>query len=145
MAGAKMPRVQGDGMNRIPEREVTARPEEVYGVVKRGEAGYDGVARALLSRPGQTAPGEDPADLRIAQVGDTEIIVFEALNFERLEEWSLVLQEGGERRREARHGGEVTQKMLLEFNHDVSAREPSEKEGCTVYSLTQSEMLLGGR
>ena len=142
MAGAKMPRIQRDWMNRIPEREVTARPEEVYGVVKRGEAGYDGVARALLSRPGQTAPGEDPADLRIAQVGDTEIIVFEALDFERLEEWSLVLQEGGELLLEARHGGELTQNMLLEFNHDVSAREPSEKERCKVYSLTQSEMLM---
>ena len=141
-ARAKLPRIQRDWMDRMPEREITVRPEDVYGVVKRGESGYDGVARALLSRPGQSAPGEDPSDLRIAQVGETEIIVFEALDFERLEEWSLVLQEGAELLLEARHGGELSQSMLLEFNHDVSARVPSEQERARVYSLTQTEMLM---
>jgi MoxR-like ATPase len=137
-----MPRVQRSWLTQIPEREVAAEPERVYGVVPRSEAGYDGVARALLSRPGAQPTASDPADLKIAQVGDAEIIVFEALNFERPEEWALILQEGGELLLEARHGGAVTQAMLLEFRAAAQAGAPEDPERCRIYSLTAAEMLM---
>jgi MoxR-like ATPase len=137
-----LPRVERDWLARIPTREVQADPERVYGVVRLGEPGYDAVARALLSRPGATATESDPADLRIAQVGDAEIIVFEALNFVRPEEWALILQNGGELLLEARHGGEVTAAMLLDFKAAMQSAGPEDPDRCRIYSLTAGEMLM---
>jgi MoxR-like ATPase len=137
-----MPRVLRSWLTQIPERKVNAEPDRVYGVVRRTEAGYDGVARALLSRPGAQPTESDPADLRIAQVGDAEIIVFEALRFERPEEWALILQDGGELLLEAHHEGEVTQAMLLEFRAAAQAGAPEDPDRCHVYSLTAGEMLM---
>ncbi len=137
-----MPRVQRPWLAQIPERAVTAEPGRIYGVVKHSEAGYDGVARALLSRPGAEASPSDAADLKIAQVGDAEIIVFEPLRFERPEEWALILQDGGELLLEAHHGGEIAQGMLLEFKAQTQAAAPDDAERCCIYSLTAGEMLM---
>ncbi|HKI99291.1 MAG TPA: AAA family ATPase [bacterium] len=137
-----MPHLERSWLTQIPEREVTAEPERVYGVVKRSESGYDGVARALLSRPGTAPTADDPADLRIAQVGDSEIIVFEALNFERPEEWARILQDGGELLLEARHGGAVTPAMLLDFKAAAQSNAPEDPDRCRIYSLTSAEMLM---
>jgi MoxR-like ATPase len=137
-----MPRVERSWLSKIPARAVNAEPERVFGVVKRGESGYDGVARALLSRPGAEPSAGDPADLKIAQVGDGEIIVFEALNFERPEEWALILSDGGELLLEARHGGAVTPAMLLDFKAAAASGAPEDPERCRIYSLTSGEMLM---
>jgi hypothetical protein len=138
----EMPRVQRSWLSQFPERPLEAPPEAVYGVVRRSEAGYDGVARALLSRPGAAASEDDAADLRIAQVGDAEILVFEALNFERPEEWALILKDGGELLLEARHEGEITRAMLLEFKAAMLSTALDDPDRCRIYSVTASEMLM---
>jgi len=137
-----MPRIQRDWMERLPNREIETSSEQVYGLVPRTESGYDGVARAMLNRPGGDTVGNDPSDFRIAQVGSSEIVVFEALNFEKLEEWGQILKDGGELLLEVRHEGEIGQRMLLEFKAATEARFPEDENRCRVYSLTEQEMLL---
>ncbi|MCZ6531360.1 MAG: AAA family ATPase [SAR324 cluster bacterium] len=142
-----MPRVQREWLEKIPSREVEAQSHQVYGVVPRSESGYDGVARALLDRHRPEAGGselsiDDPSDLRIAQVGDTEIIVFEALDFERIEGWGLILRDGGELLLEARHGGEVTPQLLQRFRTGALAEQSEDTERCRIYSLTDREVLM---
>lgn len=137
-----MPLIQRDWLSRIPERQVESDPGRIYGVVPRSESGYDGIARAVLSRPEAGEPGEDPSDLRIAQVGDTEIIVFHPLDFERMEEWGRVLKDGGELLMEARHNGEISQRMLLDFMTAAGTRFPDEEQRCRIYSLTNQEVLM---
>ena len=137
-----MPGIQRDWLSRIPEREVESDPGRIYGVVPRSESGYDGVVRAVLSRPDTGELGEDPSDFRIAQVGDTEIIVFDPLDFERMEEWGRILKDGGELLLETRHEGEINQKMLLDFKTASGTRFPEEEQRCRIYSLTNEEMLM---
>jgi hypothetical protein len=136
-----LPHVQRDWMTRMPARPLEIESERLYGVVPHTESGYDGVARALLSRKPDTLP-RDAADLRIAHVGDAEIVVFQALNFERPEEWALILKDGGELLLETRHGGEITQQMLLDFKAGSLAAAPDDLERCRIYSLTDAELLM---
>ncbi|MCH9046236.1 MAG: AAA family ATPase [SAR324 cluster bacterium] len=137
-----MPRIQRDWLGKIPERPLEIDAAQAYGVVPHSESGYDGVARAVLSRPEGVAGSADPADLKIAQVGESEIIVFQALNFERVEEWGRILEDGGELLLEVRHNGEISQRMLLDFKTDSQHRAPADPERCRIYSVTGSEMLM---
>jgi hypothetical protein len=139
---ASMPRLHRDWLNNLPAREVHAEPAKIYGVVPRSESGYDGVARALLAR--KPAPGmpSDAADLRIAQVGDAEIIVFQALHFEHPQEWALILKDGGELLLETVHDGEITPQMLLAFKAGALSHTPDEPDRCRIYSLTEREVLM---
>jgi MoxR-like ATPase len=139
---AELPRIQRDWLERIPRREVEASPEGIYGIVPRSDAGYDGVARAVIARNEAGRTGDDPSDLRIAQVGDSEIIVFQALDFERVDEWARILADGGELLLEARHGGEITPAMLVDFKADALERAGDDAEQCRIYSLTDGEVLL---
>ena len=143
----RMPRVTREWLEKIPSREVEAEAHQVFGVVPRSESGYDGVARAFLERSareggGGAGPGGDPSDLRIAQVGDTEIIVFQALDFERIGEWGLILRDGGELLLEARHGGDITPQLLQRFRAGALAEQPEDTERCRIYSLTSDEVLM---
>jgi MoxR-like ATPase len=136
-----LPQVRRDWMTRMPARPVEVNSERLFGVVPRTESGYDGVARALLSRKPEALPG-DAADLRIAQVGDAEIIVFQALNFERPEEWALILKDGGELLLESKHEGEIVPQMLLDFKAGSLVSTPDEPDRCRIYSLTGDEVLM---
>ena len=136
-----LPHVRRDWMTRMPARPVEIASERMYGIVPRTESGYDGVARALLSRKPDALP-TDAADLKIAQVGDGEIIVFQALNFERPEEWALILKDGGELLLETQHGGEITPQMLLDFKAGSLVHAPDDPERCRIYSLTGDEVLM---
>ncbi|HUJ73573.1 MAG TPA: AAA family ATPase [bacterium] len=138
----RMPHIHRDWLNQIPARTVEASGEQLFGVVPRSESGYDGVARALLARKPQPGLPDDAADLKIAQVGDTEIIVFQALSFENPAEWALILKDGGELLLESRHTGEITQQMLLEFKAGALSHAPDDPERCRVYSLTGREILM---
>ena len=138
----RMPIIQRDWMERVPAAEFEVGQRAVFGVVTQSEQGYDGVARALLNRHGTNASVDDPADLKIARVGDNEIIVFEALDFERLQEWGQVLRDGGELLLEARHEGEITPDMLQEFKDHPLADRPDDSDRCRIYSYTDNEMLL---
>ena len=75
-------------------------------------------------------------------MGDAEIIVYQALNFERMEEWAQVLKDGGEMLLEAAHGGEINESMLLEFKTSALARTPDDEDRCRIYSLTSGEILM---
>jgi len=138
----EMPVIQRDWLERFPERPLEMPSDGLYGVLPHTQGGYDGVARALLSRVPREEPSADPADLRIAQVGKGEIYVFEALNLERPEEWSLILQNGGELLLEARHGGEVSAEMIASFKAADPARGSAEGETCRIYALSNEEILL---
>ncbi|MEE8396570.1 MAG: AAA family ATPase [bacterium] len=142
LAGVRMPRVRRDWLDKIPGASLEVEEERVYGVVPRGESGYDGVARALLHRRDPTVSIDDPADLKFAQVGDTEIIVFEALDFERMEQWALILRDGGELLLQASHGGEIGRELLQEFKAGALAENPDDAQRCRIYSLTDSEVLM---
>lgn len=135
-----MPRIQRDWLRQTPKREVNADPEQVFGVVPSTESGYDSVARATLFR--NKVAGGDPADLSIAQVGEGEIVVFEALNFERVEEWGLVLQNGGELLLETPHEGEITASMLLDFKAGILTQHANDPDRCRIYSVSETEMLM---
>ncbi|MDH4247589.1 MAG: AAA family ATPase, partial [Deltaproteobacteria bacterium] len=137
-----MPRIQRDWLVRAPKREVQVDEASLFGVVPRTESGYDGVARAALFRGQDAGTGTDAADLKIAQVGESEIIVFQALNLERREEWGQVLKDGGELLLEAHHEGEVTRDMLLEFKKGLDLESGEDPERCRIYSLTAGEMLM---
>ena len=139
----QMPKVQRDWLEQIPSKDVQAEKEQVFGVVPGNRAGYDAVARAALSTHTQT--GDDPAHLRIAQVGEGEIIVFEALDFEHIEAWGPVLKAGGEMLLEHAHQGELSRKMLLAFQEATQLEAQGKATGttCQVYSLTDTEMLMG--
>jgi hypothetical protein len=141
-AAPEMPHIQRNWLDNMPSRPVSADPAEIFGVVRRSESGYDGVARALLAR--KPAPGmpTEPSDLRIAQVGDTEIIVFQALNFENPQEWGLILRDGGELLLEARHEGEISPQMLLDFKAGSLSQAPDDPERCRIYSVSEAEMLM---
>jgi hypothetical protein len=141
LAQPALPQVQRDWMTRLPQRPVEVDAERLFGVVARSESGYDGVARALLSRKPETLP-RDGSDLKIAQVGDSEIIVFQALNFERPEEWALILKDGGELLLEAKHAGEITPQMLLDFKSGSFVHAPDDPDRCRIYSLTDEEVLM---
>ena len=136
-----LPQVQRDWMTRMPQRAVEVEAERLFGVVPHTESGYDGVARALLSRKPEALP-RDGADLKIAQVGDAEIIVFQALNFERPEEWALILKDGGELLLESKHEGEISPQMLLDFKAGSLAHAPDDPDRCRIYSLTEEEILM---
>ena len=138
----RMPQVRREWLEKIPTKPLEAEDEDIYGVVPRSESGYDGVARALLRRQGSELSVEDPSDLRIAQVGDTEIIVFQALDFARIEEWGLILRDGGELLMETRHEGAVTRRMLEAFRAGALSRQPDDAERCRIYSLTNDELLM---
>jgi MoxR-like ATPase len=141
LAQPALPQVQRDWMTRMPQRPVEVDAERLFGVVPRSESGYDGVARALLSRKPEALP-HDGSDLKIAQVGDAEIIVFQALNFERPEEWALILKDGGELLLEARHEGEIAPQMLLDFKAGSFVHAPDDPDRCRIYSLTDGEILM---
>ncbi len=141
-SSASMPRLHRDWLNNLPGREVRADPAKIFGVVPRSESGYDGVARALLARKPSPGLPSEAADLKIAQVGDTEIIVFQALNFERPQEWALILKDGGELLLEARHGGDITPQMLLDFKAGALSHTPDDPDRCRIYSLTADEVLM---
>ena len=138
----QMPRIQRDWLARTPSREVRVDESKMFGVVPRTESGYDAVARAALTRGDKPGRGGDPSDLSFAQVGEQEIIVFEALNLERREEWGQVLKDGGELLLEAHHEGEVTRDMLLEFKKGLDLESGEDPERCRIYSLTAGEMLM---
>ena len=139
---ARMPQVRRDWLEKIPAKELEIEDDKIYGVVPRSESGYDGVARALLNREKQALTVDDPSDLRIAQVGDKEIIVFEALDFERIQEWGLILRDGGELLLESRHGGAITRQMLEAFRAGALSGQPDDAERCRIYSLTNDEILM---
>jgi MoxR-like ATPase len=141
LAQPLLPQVRRDWMTRMPQRPVEADSERLFGVVPRTESGYDGVARALLSRKPEALP-HDGSDLKIAQVGDGEIIVFQALNFERPEEWALILKDGGELLLETKHEGEITPQMLLDFKAGSLVHASDDPDRCRIYSLTADEVLM---
>jgi len=64
------------------------------------------------------------------------------LDFENLEEWALVLRDGGELLLETRHEGEITPDMLQDFKSDAEAEHPDDADRCRIYSFTDSEVLL---
>lgn len=138
----RMPRVQREWLEKIPAKALEVSDEQVYGVVPRSESGYDGVARALLHRERESLSVQDPSDLRIAQVGEREIIVFEALNFERIEEWGLILKDGGELLLEVLHNGDITRPVLEAFRAGALTENPDDAERCRIYSLTDEEILM---
>ena len=143
-----LPRVHRDWLRQFPQRELEYHAEGIYGVVPRTESGYDGMARALLSRhnpvanPGQGTLPADPAHLGFAQVGDQEIIVYESLNFARVEEWGLVLKDGAELLLSVDHGGEISTNMLQEFKAGSLQRDPEDPDRCRIYSLSATELLM---
>jgi len=137
-----MPRIRRDWLVRAPSRQVDAPEGSFFGIVPATESGYDSVARAALTREKAEKFGSDPSDLRIAQVGEAEIIVFKPLNLERREEWALILKEGGELLLESRHNGEISPEMLLEFKKDVEEQARQDPDRCRVYSFTADEMLM---
>jgi hypothetical protein len=137
-----MPRIHRDWLNNMPSRAVAPEAARVYGVVPRSESGYDGVARALLHRKPNPGLPSDPADLRIAEVGGTDIYVFEALNFENPHEWSLILKDGGELLLESRHNGDISRDMLLAFKSGMLTQAPDDPDRCRIYSLTEQELLM---
>jgi len=141
LAQPVLPQVRRDWMTRMPARPVEIESERLFGVVPRTESGYDGVARALLSRKPEGLP-KDGSDLKIAQVGDSEIVVFQALNFERPEEWALILKDGGELLLETKHEGEITPQMLLDFKAGSLVHAPDDPDRCRIYSLTEDEVLM---
>ena len=138
----RMPRVQREWLDKIPSRSVESDPQTHYGVVPRSDGGYDSVARAALARGEPLSNITDPTDLDIAQVGEAEIVVFKPLRLERIDEWGLVLQNGGELLLEARHGGEITPAMLQGFQAGAALRAPDEPERCLIYSITAEEILM---
>lgn len=138
----RMPAVHREWLARIPSGEIEADPTRIFGVVKGNESGYDGVARALMTRKEGGDGIKNPADLRIAKVGDQEIIVFEALDFARMEEWGLILKDGGELLLETQHKGAVTREMMLGFRPGNLSHSHEEGERCRIYSLTDSEILM---
>ncbi|MCH8843878.1 MAG: AAA family ATPase [SAR324 cluster bacterium] len=140
--GTAMPRVRRDWMDETPARPVEADGTRHFGIVPRSEPGYDSVARAALSRGDETPPISDPSDLDIAQVGETEIVVFKPLYLERIEEWGLVLKNGGELLLEARHRGEITQSMMRGFQAGTALQARDDPERCLIYSVTAGEMLM---
>ena len=137
-----MPRVQRDWLDKMPSGELEADPAGVYGVVPRSESGYDGVARAYLHRKEPGVTTEDPADFSFAKVGESEIIVFKPLSFDRMEEWGRILQDGGELLMETEHLGEILPEHLQEFNAGIQRQNQDDQERCRIYSLTDSEMLM---
>jgi hypothetical protein len=140
--GTAMPRLHRDWLNNLPARPVEADPARVYGVVPRSESGYDGVARALLARKPSPGMPSEASDLRIAQVGDAEIIVFQALDFANPQEWALILKDGGELLLEARHEGDITPQMLLDFKSGTLSHAGDDADRCRIYSLTADEVLM---
>lgn len=138
----RMPQVRREWLEKIPAKLLEVADDQIYGVVPRSESGYDGVARALLRRERENLSVEDPSDLRIAQVGEHEIIVFEALDFERIQEWGLILKDGGELLLEAHHGGAITRVMLDAFRAGAISQHPDDAERCRIYSLTSDEILM---
>ncbi|MBI4081350.1 MAG: AAA family ATPase [Candidatus Lambdaproteobacteria bacterium] len=148
----RMPLVVRPWLDGPAPRPVEADAERIYGVVPRTDSGYDGVARAALAREALSRealsrealgpPITDPADLRIAQVGERQIVVYEALDFARIEEWGLILKDGGELLLEARHGGELSREMLQAFRKGQLDQAPDDPERCRIYSMTERELLM---
>ena len=138
----QMPGIERDWLSKIPSRAFEVGDAEVFGIVPRSESGYDGVARALLHRNRGEISVSDPADLKLAKVGETEIIVFKALNLERIEEWGRILRDGGELLLEARHRGAISREILQRFQADILAADPDDADRCRIYSLTDEEILM---
>ncbi|MBI3992782.1 MAG: AAA family ATPase, partial [Candidatus Lambdaproteobacteria bacterium] len=137
----QMPGVRREWLDKIPTSRVETDAERVFGIVPRTDSGYDGVARAVLSR-NEHVRVSDPADLDLARVGEHEIIVFKPLEFERAQEWGLILKDGGELLLETRHEGQISQEMLQAFKVGTMQQSPDDPDRCRIYSMTHDELLL---
>ena len=137
----QMPGVRREWLDKIPTSHVEADAARVFGVVPRTDSGYDGVARAVLSR-NEHLRVADPSDLELARVGEHEIIVFKPLEFERAQEWGLILKDGGELLLETEHEGQISQEMLQAFKAGTMQQAPDDPDRCRIYSMTHSELLL---
>lgn len=139
---AGMPRVRREWLERLPTGQVESDDTRHFGVVPMSESGYDSVARAALHRHDGELPIQDPTDLEFAQVGETEIVVFKALDLERIAEWGLILRNGGELLLAAEHRGEIDKSMLQAFHAGRHQQSPDDPNRCLIYSITDAEMLM---
>jgi hypothetical protein len=141
-AAPALPRVRRDWLDQIPSQPVQSDDARHFGVVPRSAPGYDAVARAALIRHDGSPPTSNPADLEFAQVGESEIVVFKPLRFERMEEWGLILKSGGELLLSAQHRGDITPAMLQAFRAGTLQQAPDDPQRCMIYSITAREMLM---